>query len=321
MVRVSFLPGTRPLVAALAVAVSIAVPIAQDPGTVKVTAARANVRSEPNDKAPVVAQVQAGTVLTLKAIEGDWFRVQLPQMGAVRVEAFISRKVASVEKPGAASAASTPPSGAKPPASTGPPRDASGITVAWAADNQATWLSSRLARVGQLSDRSDSVRAIAAALPGELHAPMDAGPTQVAYVWVLDEAAAPASIDQRRPVFVVDFKQTAGVPPDDLMPALVRLVPDAKGRRVVGMVRGRADEIARTTAGWEVMRDFRQETVKAEVTIVEPGAARITPAADLLPGEYAVVVRPPRKRLTGAIVLSEAGEGRLFRTAWPFAIR
>ena len=172
-----------------------------------------------------------------------------------------------------------------------------------------------------MSDRGDSVRAIAAVLPTELHAPMDAGPTQVAYVWVLDAATAPTAIEERRPVFLVDFKKTAGVHPDDLLPALVRLAPAPSGRRVVGMVRGRADEIARTTAEWDVMRDFRQETVKAEVKIVEPGAARITPAADLPPGEYAVVIRPPRKRLIGAVVLSEAGEGRLFRTAWSFVIR
>jgi hypothetical protein len=293
---------------------------AQDSGTVKVTAARANVRSEPNDKAPVVAQVTAGTVLTLKAVEGDWYRVQMPQTGAIRVEAYISKKVAAIEGPGAATA---PAAGSTKPVAAGPPRDPSGVTVAWAAGNQATWLPSRHARVGQLSDRGDSVRAIAAVLPGELHAPMDAGPTQVAYVWALDDAAVTSAIAiaEHRPVFVVDFKSVAGVSPDGLLPSLVRLVPSSSGRRVVGMVRGRADEVSRTTAEWDVMRDFRQEVVKAEVTIVEPGAARITPAADLTPGEYAVVVRPPRKRLTGSVVLSDAGEGRLFRAAWVFSVR
>jgi hypothetical protein len=293
---------------------------AQDAGTVKVTAARANVRSEPNDKAPVVAQVTAGTVLPLKAVEGDWFRVQLPQTGAIRVEAYISRKVATPEKPGASPASPAAPAGAKPVAS-GPPPDPSGVTVAWAAGNQATWLAPRAARVGQLSDRGDTVRAMAAILPPELHAPMDAGPTQVAYVWALDDFAATTAIEDRRPVFVVDFKNVAGVRRDDLVPALVRLAPAAGGRRVVGMVRGRADEVARTTAEWDVMRDFRQDAIKADVKIVEPGAARITPAVDLAPGEYAIVIRPPRKRLTGAVVLSEAGEGRLFRTAWVFAVK
>lgn len=295
---------------------------AQDATTVKVTAARANVRSEPSDTAPVVAQVTAGTLLPLKAIEGDWFRVQLPQTGAIRVEAYISKKVAAIDKP-AATAGATPaaaPPAAK-PAAPGPPAEPTGITVAWAAGNQATFLTSRLARVGQLSDRGDTVRAIAAVLPGELHAPMDAGSTPVAYVWALDESAVATPITERRPVFLVDYKRAAGVTADDLVPTLVRLVPAAAGRRVVGMVRGRADEISRTTAEWDVMRDFRQETVKAEVKIVEPGAARITPAGDLATGEYAVVVRPPRKRLIGSVVLSDAGEGRLFRTAWVFAVK
>jgi hypothetical protein len=308
----------------LAVLLLIAPAIAaQEGATVKVTVARANVRSEPNDKAPVVAQLTAGTVLPLKAVEGDWFRVQLPQTGAIRVEAYISKKVAAIDgsnTPGVAPAASGVAPGAK-PAVVGPPPEPTGISVAWAAENQATFLTSRLARLGQLSDRGDSVRAIASVLPTELHAPMDAGSTQVAYVWVLDESAAATPIAERRPVFLIDFKRAVDVPTDDLVPALVRLAPTASGRRVVGMVRGRADEVARTAAEWDVMRDFRQETIKAEVKIVEPGAARLTPAGDLAPGEYAVVVRPPRKRLIGAVVLSDAGEGRLFRTAWVFAVK
>lgn len=294
---------------------------AQDAASVKVTAARANVRSEPSETAPVVAQVTAGTLLPLKAIEGDWFRVQLPQTGAIRVEAYISKKVAALEKPGAGTTPGAAAPAAAKPAASGAPSEPTGITVAWAAGNQATFLTSQLARVTQLSDRGDSVRAIAAVLPAELHAPMDAGPTQVAYVWAFDEAAAATPIAERRPVLVVDYKNAAGVAADELVPALVRLVPAAAGRRVIGMVRGRADEISRTAAEWDVMRDFRQETVKAEVKIVEPGAARITPSADLATGEYAVVVRPPRKRLIGSVVLSDAGEGRLFRTAWIFAVK
>ena len=47
-------------------------------GTVRVTAARANVRSAPNQKSAIVARVPAGTVFQLRSVQGDWYRVQLP---------------------------------------------------------------------------------------------------------------------------------------------------------------------------------------------------------------------------------------------------
>ena len=56
-------------VAAVALTASV---LAQTDGSVRVTAARANVRAEPNEKGAVISQVTAGTVLTLKAVEGDF---------------------------------------------------------------------------------------------------------------------------------------------------------------------------------------------------------------------------------------------------------
>ncbi len=86
--------------------------LAQTEGAVRVTAARANVRAEPNEKAAVVSQVTSGTMLTLRAVEGDWFRVQLPadpRLGGVRVEAFISRKVAALVTSAPGTSAPGPP--------------------------------------------------------------------------------------------------------------------------------------------------------------------------------------------------------------------
>ena len=291
----------------------------QDLGTVKVTAKTANLRAEPNDKAPVLSQAKAGTILVLKAIEGDWFKVQLPGTGALRVDAFISKKVAAVE--------STTPKDAtaKPDGSPGSPSATKvGMTVLWQIESNPTWLVPEEARIGQLSARGDSVRAIAAALPAELHPPMDAGETPVAYVWALPPLTAPAKvIDHRRPTFIVQYKDVPGVSPDDLVPALVRLSASPTGHRVVSMARSRADQISRTTADWEVMRDLRQEVVRSAVQVLESGTARVQPQDDLPPGDYAVVVRAvARKKLAGVQVLSPStGEGRVFSAAWVFTIK
>jgi hypothetical protein len=305
------------VVAALAVLIPLR---AQELGTVKVTVARANVRADASERAPVVTQVTLGTILTLKAIEGDWFRVQLPAMaGGLRVEAYISKKVSAIETlaPGAATPAATAPPGA--PGSADAARV--GVTVSQYREDGSVWLAPSDARVSQLSERGDSVRAIAALLPAEPRPPIDAGRTEVAYVWAVDAAGASRVIDEPRPVFIVQFKDIPGVSPDGLAPAIVRLTAAASGQRVVAMARGRADEIGRTAAEWDVVGDLRQDAVRSTVQAVERGTARIQPADALTPGEYAVVVRPARRRLAGATVLSMAGEGLLFGTAWGFTVK
>jgi hypothetical protein len=62
--------------------------------------------------------------------------------------------------------------------------------------------------------------------------------------------------------------------------------------------------------------------VKAKVEVIEPGAARIQPSADLPPGEYAVAVRfTGNRKLAGSSVLSTSGAGRLFGAVWTFSIK
>jgi hypothetical protein len=100
----------------------------------------------------------------------------------------------------------------------------------------------------------------------------------------------------------------------------VRLTAAPSGVRLIAMARGRADEVSRMTPEWDVMRELRQDLIRANLEAVDRGISRLQPVEDLEPGEYAVVVRPPRKRLAGATVLSREGEGRLFATAWPFKI-
>jgi uncharacterized protein YgiM (DUF1202 family) len=45
--------------------------------TVRVVAARANVRERPDLKSPVIAGVRSGTILQVEGREGNWYRVRL----------------------------------------------------------------------------------------------------------------------------------------------------------------------------------------------------------------------------------------------------
>ena len=90
---------------ALALLMAAAGPVtaAQAPEKVRITVSRANVRSEPSEKAPVIAQVTRGTELECRGEDGGWFQVRLPfdpRLGGVRVEAYVSKKVAAAVKGG-----------------------------------------------------------------------------------------------------------------------------------------------------------------------------------------------------------------------------
>ncbi len=300
---------------------------AQD-GTVRVTAARANIRSEPNEKAPVLLQVTAKTILTLRAIEGEWYRIQVPpdpKLGPIRIEAYISSKVATIvtplgpadRQPTANPAAAPTPTPLPEPAGT---RD--GMSVAVVRGNTMTFLDSSEARLRIAPARSDSFRTLAATLPKDDEPPTAKDAAPVIYAWTVDGATSETVIAEKRPSLVVMFKSARELAPADLTPVLVKLSPTISGVRIVAFIRCRADQASQTAADWDVVKDLKQEVVRTTVAVPEPGAAQVTPLGDLAPGEYAVVLRPNgKKKLSGAGVLAIGPESRLFTAVWTFSIK
>ena len=70
-----------------------------------------------------------------------------------------------------------------------------------------------------------------------------------------------------------------------------------------------------------VVRDRRVEHGLA-VAAVDRGGVKLTPTADLAPGNYAIVIRPvSHRKLAGPEVLGNTGEGRVFSIAWDFVIK
>ncbi len=73
--------------------------VAAETAHVKVTVPKANVRSEPSEKAPILQQVTPDDVIELREELDGWFKVLLPPnpaLGGARVEAYISKKVAKI---------------------------------------------------------------------------------------------------------------------------------------------------------------------------------------------------------------------------------
>lgn len=295
---------------------------AQGIGTVKVTVARANVRSEPKDQAPVLTQVTSGTVLTLLEISGDWFHVQLPpdpRLGGVRVDAYISKKVSAVVSM-ASPAAATAPAAASGSSATGSPNVVDGMSVSLQSGPSTSWLgvhhtsritTSASGKIGPLASLASAQDAGAAA---------GSGSAMVTYIWRLDGAAADREVGDQRPSFVVQFKDVPGASPDTLTPALVRLAAGAD-TRVVAAIRGRADQVAQGDSDWDTSKDLVQDVVKTNAEPLDRGVVKLTPVSDLAPGQYAIVLRPaPKRKLAGSDVLSATGEGRVFGVLWDFSI-
>ena len=198
-----------------------------------------------------------------------------------------------------------------------------GMSVVMTIGEASTPLVPRLLRVIQIGDKVDSLARIAPVMPatGDL-AGRAGGAAPVTFVWVADDAAAQRIVTDRRPSFLAVFKDLPGLNPEDLAPVLVRLTPAASGVRLIAALRGRADQASRTDPDWDVVRDLKQDIVRTDLQRLDRGDMRITPTADLPPGEYAVVLRLASKRkVAGSAVLGTDGEGRVFAVAWDFAVK
>jgi len=299
-------------IASFLLALSVVVNAAQTSGTVKVTVARANIRSEPNEQAPVLMQAVSGATYELKSVEGDWFRVQL-LVGSVRAEGFISKKVATLATPATATKPVT--TGAAASGTAAPPATiVDGMSVALQAGDLTSSLVPHRAQAAAWRDRQIVSIADLSSMAIATEAAPAVSAAGATYVWLLDGAASTRILADRRPAFVVQAKDGTG-------PVIVRL-GRSFSRRIVAAAHGRADERTRGEAEWDLVgRELRQDLVRTVVEPIDKGV-RVRPAADLEPGEYAVVIRPlSKKKIAGSSALSADGDGRVFSLVWDFAIK
>jgi len=294
--------------------------LAQTGETARVTAATAVIRAEPKATAVVLTTVKAGATLEVRAIEGDWVKIAM-FMAGVRFEAYVSKRSVVIEKPATAAPASTPAARGAAPAARDAVVSKFGMSAVVESGAKTSGLVPTMTRVVPMAARADTAKAAATAMPIGPGTPLPTtSSAAVTYVWLIDRLAADVRVmAEPRPTIAVRYDAAPGISPDDFVPAIVRLVGTPTGPRVVSAMRGRVDSASRTVADWNVEKDLKQEIVRSTTEATARGLVKLTPEADLEPGEYAVVMRPTgNKSFAGSNVLSPTDDGRVFGIAWVF---
>lgn len=145
---------------------------------------------------------------------------------------------------------------------------------------------------------------------------------KVTYVWGVPGPSSSNVLQNASPAFTVDFSRALGVKPDDYEPTIVKLTPAQNTCRILGATEGKEDVRSSPAADWQVYSHFLEERVKTQSNKLAAGRYKVSPASELAPGEYAVVLRPitKTKSFSGGDVVRAQGDGLMFDAAWTFQI-
>jgi len=157
---------------------------------------------------------------------------------------------------------------------------------------------------------------------GILNGAMARRKPKITYIWAVAGVASASVVPFVTVSFDVNFAGAAGVTLDDFEPAIVKLTPAQNAFRLIGATEGSADAGSDPTADWQIYNGFVQDKVASTVKKIAPGHFQISPGSALLPGEYAVVLRPVSKgkKFSGADVARYQGEGIIFDSVWSFQV-
>ncbi len=144
----------------------------------------------------------------------------------------------------------------------------------------------------------------------------------VTYVWGVPNPASANVLQTTTPKFSVNFAKTPGVNPAEFAPEIVKLTPAQNTCRLVGATQGKEDARSRDAADWKIYSQFLEDPVAANVQKIKTGEYQISPQSGLLPGEYAVVLRPISKsmKFSGGDVARAQGNGLMFDAVWSFDV-
>jgi len=144
----------------------------------------------------------------------------------------------------------------------------------------------------------------------------------VTYVWGVPGPASTNIFQNFLPTFAVNFANAPGINPEEYEPTIVKLTPAQNTCRIVGATEGKEDARQSAAADWQVYSSFLEERVAANAEKSKPGEYRLTPRSPLLPGEYAVVLRPvsKTKKFSGGDVARGQGDGFAFNAVWSFQV-
>lgn len=144
----------------------------------------------------------------------------------------------------------------------------------------------------------------------------------VTYVWGVPSPASGNVLRSSKPVFTLDFSRVMGVNPGDYEPVMVKLTPAQNTCRIVGATQGREDIRSSPAADWQMYSHFLEERVAAAPEKLASGKYKMAAKSELVPGEYAIVLRPlsKEKKFSGGDVARAQGDGLMFDAIWTFQI-
>jgi len=144
----------------------------------------------------------------------------------------------------------------------------------------------------------------------------------VTYVWGVPSPASTNVLQTVSPSFALDFSRAIGINADEYEPAIVKLTPAQNTCRVVGATQGKADARSSPAADWQMYSHFLEERIPTRAEKLSAGKYNVSPASELQPGEYAVVLRPisKDKKFSGGDVARAQGDGLMFDAIWTFQI-
>ncbi len=144
----------------------------------------------------------------------------------------------------------------------------------------------------------------------------------VTYVWGVPNPTSANILQTSSPKFTVNFSNSPGVNPDEFEPAIVKLTPAQSSCRILGATQGKEDAGSNSAADWQLYSSFLEERVAVNSQKLGKGHYELSPSKSLMPGEYAVVLRPlsRSKKFSGGDVARAQGDGLMFDAAWSFQI-
>jgi len=151
---------------------------------------------------------------------------------------------------------------------------------------------------------------------------MGRGQPTVTYVWGVPGAASANVLKTSTPKLEALFAKAPGVNPDEFAPEIVKLTPAQNTCRLIGATQGKDDARSDNAADWEIYSNFVEDRVPVKLEKISSGDYNVSPQMPLLPGEYAVVLRPiaKDKKFSGADVARGQGPGLMFNAVWTFQV-
>jgi hypothetical protein len=138
----------------------------------------------------------------------------------------------------------------------------------------------------------------------------------VARNWALPGRNSQFTIQSATPKFELEFGSLPGVDPDAYEPVLLKLVQTKDNWRMVSTSRDKFDKHGNDTRSDKIKPENK---VLIAVNMLGRGHLIVTPATDLAPGEYGLLLHPKKAEKEYAGV-TDANADAIFYSVWDFSL-